>query len=910
MGYPDIISKWHLYSFMVLLNNILIAIWNNYLYIILLIGNILIEIFEGIIAMPSSQDDNDQTNSYIILANGTLVSHYRILEKIGAGGMGEVYLAEDIKLNRKVALKFLPQHLCQSENCRMRFRREAQAVAKLNHPNIVTIYEVSEYRNRPFFAMEHIEGDSLRDIIKSQKINLKYIIELIIQICEGLQEAHEAGIIHRDIKPSNIILTQKGRPKLADFGLVAVEGGRHLTKSGSTLGTIGYMSPEQAQGQQVDQRSDLFSVGVVLYELITGRRAFAGEDEAAILHAITHDIPEPLARYKSNVPNELQRIIDKILDKNMDARYQHVDELRADLIRLMSEKETISPRKRRRLRLYFPAAAVLILAFLLWWTNWLGLSDSELAEKHLVVLPFASLGDDLTTQVLCDGLLETLASKLTQMIQFQGSLCVVPASEVREREVVSARQARRVFGVTHVVTGSVQQRDNEIRMTLNLVDAKSERQISSAVIDERITNFSVIQDSIVAELAMMLEIQLRPHERHILTAGGTKSPSAYYSYLQASGYLQRYESGGSVDTAIVLFGDAIERDPDYALAYAGLGKAYWYKYNLNMDVQWIDPAIKYSQLALELSDEMAPVLVTLGLIHRGTGRYEEAVEYIKQALTIDSIDPNAYSELATAYEALGELDQAESTYLRAIELKPDIWGGHYDLALFYFYRGRNQNALGQLRQAEMLAPNAVLPCNDLGGLYLYLGYIEEARILLKRSLELEPNYSAYSNLGVISMMEKRFSEAARMYEYALELDDHDYRVWINLASVYETLPNQRDKAIITFRRAIQMAEKQRLINPNDPWLLCHLADCYNALGEHDQSLTLVEEAITLSPNNVEIMARAGLVYEELGNRDKALELICKAVNYGYPVADIKNLEELDNLRADPRFDSLISNGGD
>jgi len=281
--------------------------------------------------MTDASDQNDNTRTYVALTKGTMVGHYRISQKIGAGGMGEVYLAEDTELKRQVALKFLPFHLCQDEDCRARFKREAQAVAKLKHPNIVTIYEVSEFQGRPFFAMEHIEGQSLRDLIKEKEPRLDKVIALAIQICEGLGKAHQVGIIHRDIKPSNICIGADGRAKILDFGLAAIQGGEQLTKTGSTLGTIGYMSPEQAEGKEVDHRSDIFSFGVILYEMITGRRPFERDNQVATIQAIITSAPEPLARYKSNVPDDLQRIVSKLMAKDRVARYQHVDEVPVDL---------------------------------------------------------------------------------------------------------------------------------------------------------------------------------------------------------------------------------------------------------------------------------------------------------------------------------------------------------------------------------------------------------------------------------------------------------------------------------------------------------------------------------------------------------------------------------------------------
>ena len=279
--------------------------------------------------MADNNDDN--TRTHVVLTNGTMMQHYRIVEKIGAGGMGEIYLAEDTKLNRKIALKFLPTHLCQDDDCRARFKREAQAVAKLNHPNIVTIFEVSEYNDRPFFAMELIEGRSLRELAAEKDLRFDRILELAIQICDGLRAAHEKKVVHRDIKPSNIVIDAYGRPKILDFGLAAIQGGEHLTKTGSTLGTIRYMSPEQVDGETVDHRSDLFSLGIVLYELITGRTPFERNNEAATLKSIGQDAPEPLERYKSEIPDELQRIVSKLLEKDPSTRYQSTASVISDL---------------------------------------------------------------------------------------------------------------------------------------------------------------------------------------------------------------------------------------------------------------------------------------------------------------------------------------------------------------------------------------------------------------------------------------------------------------------------------------------------------------------------------------------------------------------------------------------------
>jgi len=281
--------------------------------------------------MAKNDHQDDQTRSFIALTKGTQVGHYCIIEKIGAGGMGEVYLAEDTKLNRKVALKFLPQQLCQDEECRARFKREAQAAARLSHANIVHLYEVSEYQGRPYFSMEMVEGQTLSEIIKDSNLPLTSILSIAIQMSAGLAEAHEFGVVHRDIKPTNVMVDKKERARLLDFGLASIASESKLTKTGSTLGTVGYMSPEQVRGEKLDHRSDIFSLGAVLYELLTSHQPFRRDNEGAITHAILNETPEPVARYKTGLPGGLQRIIDKSLSKDKQTRYQHADEMLADL---------------------------------------------------------------------------------------------------------------------------------------------------------------------------------------------------------------------------------------------------------------------------------------------------------------------------------------------------------------------------------------------------------------------------------------------------------------------------------------------------------------------------------------------------------------------------------------------------
>lgn len=860
---------------------------------------------------------------------GKTISHYRILGKLGEGGMGVVYKAEDTKLERLVALKFLPPHTKGSSEGKSRFIQEAQAVAKLNHPNICTIYGIEESDGHSFIALEYIEGQNLKEKIEAAgPLKFEQALDIVIQAVEGLQEAHKKGIIHRDIKSANIMVDENGKVKVMDFGLAKFAGRTQITKSGTTMGTVAYMSPEQASGEGVDHRTDIWALGVVLYEMLTGSLPFKGDYEQAVVFSILNEDPVPMRDVLTNVPLELDKIANKCLEKDPNQRYQNVSELLADMRGVASDMGLVPstkpatqahaqyPRLRlnRKLTGVLAGALTVLLLFLLLSTgwqrvkNWLGFMG-EPAEKHLLVLPFTNIGDEPGNQAFCDGLVETLTSKLTQLEQFHGPLWVVPASEVRQSGIGSASGARRLFGVNLVVTGSVQRMADRFRLTLNLVDAKSLRQIGSSVIDGDISNVSILQDDSVLKIAKMLNVELEPQTRRVLTAGGTTVPGAYEFYLKGRGYLQRYEKEKNIDTAIQLFELAIDHDSLYALAYAGLGEAYWRKFEVSKDAQWVERALTNCERAVELNDLLAPVNVTLGLIRTGTGRYKEAIKEFQRALTVDPVNADAYRGMAKAYEAQGRLGEAEMTYEKAIELKPDYWAGYNDLGIFYYRHGRYEDAIKQFQQVIELIPLNTRGYRNLGGIYFYLRRMKEAIQMFKRSLEIEPNYPAYSNLATAYYYKGQYEDAARMYEKALELNDQDHIVWGNLASAYYWTPGEREKAHETYQRAAELAEEIRKVNPRDPEVLTDLAGYYSMTGDSGKAMSLLRQVVDMRPEDLKVMFHIGSSYEKLGKRELALEWIGKALENGYSLAEIERSPSLKELRADARFQLLLQRIG-
>jgi len=852
---------------------------------------------------------------------GRTISHYRILEKLGGGGMGVVYKAEDTRLKRSVALKFLPPELTRDENAKRRFVREAQAASALDHPNICGIHEIDQTPDgQLFICMACYDGETLDKKVERGPFTAGEAMRIVGKVAEGLAKAHSHGIIHRDIKPANIMVTRDGEVKILDFGLAKLRGTTKITRSGKTMGTFVYMSPEQVKGSDVDARSDIFSLGVVLYELLTSRIPFDGDHEAAVMYQIVNTDPKPLSECRKDVSPRMQRVIDKALQKNVSSRYQTALELQDDLSSIAGGAKPVWAKRRHRY-LRFTAASLAAVAAIIAVVvainpesrkAFADLFQREAGEVHLAVLPFENVGNDPANEAFCDGLTETITTQLTQLEQFHGSLWVVPSSEVRGQKIDSPSKARRSLGVNLVVTGSVQRLSDRFRVTLNLIDpvhGEAPRQLDGTLIDDLMTRVTVLQDESVIRLAGMLNVTLHPQAERLMVAGSTGMPQAYDFYLQGVGYIRRYEKKENINRAIASFERAIAQDSLYALAYAGLGEAYWRKYKETMDPQWIPHALASCERAVELNNLVAQAHVTMGLIRAGTGDAQGAITEFERALTLEPASAAAYRGLAATYADLGKPAEADSTYRRAIAMKPDYWGGYNELGQFYYHAGNYQGAVAQFQKVIELTPDNAFGYLNLGAAYWGLEQMDDAQKMFERSIEVEPNYRAYNNLSTLLYMEQRYAEAAAVCEKALKLNDTSYTTWATLANASFWATGRREKAYEGYRRAAELAEKQRSLTPRDPRVLTSLAGYYAVLGENDRASSLVADALEIAPENPRIAYFAGHTYEQMGDRDKAIEWIGRALENGYPKSDVERDPWLVELRSDDRFQQLLARVG-
>ena len=922
---------------------------------------------------------------------GRRVSHYRVLEIIGGGGMGLVYKAEDLKLGRQVALKFLPEELATNPAALQRFEREAKTASSLNHPNICTIHEVDEQDDKTFIVMELLEGETLRDRLAhalhaQQTLPLDELLDIGLQIAAGLQAAHGKGIVHRDIKPANIFLTDSGQVKILDFGIAKaavpepatqaeqafrpasgdplplssraervaaaaseVEGpdvpaqdsngealpdqfpdgkteslsqssspDATLTRLGVALGTVGYMSPEQVRGEKLDARSDLFSFGLILYEMTTGRRAFSGDTQAVLQESILTAAPIPAHDLNSTVPAKLEKIIGKALEKDREQRYQSAAEMKTDLQELKQDSSGIRtvttdaaepsvPRGfsfsvRRHPVIYTLIACALVAVVALVLT---GVIPTPLhpkpQERHLAVLPFLNIGADPTDAAFAQGISETLTNRLSQLERFQKSFWVVPSADART--VSSLDQAHRDLDVTLAITGSVERTPDGVNITADLVNAADHRQLASRSVHVDSSNLNDLQQSVWEAVADMLDLQVPAEVTKELAEGGTSHPDAYRLYEEGNGYLHGNKS--DPDRAIDLFSKAIAIDPNYALAYAGLGEAYGGKYLMTNDADFAAKATLNAARAVQLNDKLIPARMSLAQVYRRTGHQDKAFAEYKRVLEQDPTVIEAELNEAWIYKNRGNLRQAEDLLKHVIAGHPTYAPAYGELGTFYYATGRFNEAVEQLRTVIDLAPDEPTAYYNLGAAYIALGQYENAIAVLKKGLAIKPRAAEWSNLGAAYMYLGKWEEAADAMKRATELSPRNNVLWRNLGDAYDQIPSRRADALQAYQKALQLATEQLNLDPKDPTTLSYVALYHAHLSQPKEAQADIQQALEVAPKDSDVLFTAAIVYELTGRRDQSLKAVADAVKAGYSVDEIDKEPELRALHTDPRYKAWL-----
>jgi serine/threonine protein kinase/tetratricopeptide (TPR) repeat protein len=848
---------------------------------------------------------------------------YRIDAEIGEGGMGKVYKAYDSDLDRTVALKLIRSELARDASSLQRFKQELLLASRISHRNILRIHDLGDVGGVKFISMAYIQGMDLHELIAQMgKLQTERVVNIAKQLAGALEAAHAEGVVHRDLKPRNVLITVDDHVYVSDFGLAKSLDAETtaMTRVGEVLGTPRYMSPEQAESKTADHRSDIYSLGVILYEMATGEVPFTAESSLQVMFQHVQQTPKDPRLLNPETPEYLAIIILKCLEKDPAARYQSASELLRDL------ESGTPPTRIVRLRIaetgyskWMFAAMGLVLVVGIGLAvrpvrervlgpgaiginiTKSGAKASTANDKFVAVMPLRVLGNDSKLQYEAEGVVETLAGKLSSMKNVH---LAAPAAVEKVKAGTPLTKIAHQLGVKLVVQGTMQSAGDKIDAVLSLSDSTG-RQLWTKDFTGVRQDLLTIEDQIYNELVTALELKPSDEELARNALRPTENVEAYELYLKGRDILRGKRDVKRVQSALDLFDQATKKDAGFALAYAGLSDASLVMYNLNQDPTWSQKALSAAQHAQTLNDEIPEVHFALGNVYRATGKTTEAIVELKRALELAPNSDEGYRRLGDAYLAAGKPDDALQAYQRAIDANPYYWLNHNKLGSVYFQLGQKQKALDAFGQVIKLAPDLALGYDNLGVVNFQAGKWNDAIIAYSKALKIEPSVRLYSNLGTAYFYLGHRADAIAMFQKAVDLSPNDDAAAGNLADGYRW-SGDKAKAKAAYEHAITLALKGLRVNPQDASTLGDLASYYAKNGDPKKGLDFISRARTIDANDNELMYKEAVVKAIAGQSMEALASLRAALQKGYSVEQAKNDPELQTLATNPEFGKLIA----